>query len=349
VFIPIDETLQAIRKENMYLFMGMSGFTAFIFLTFFLLSREIIFKPIREIKHATARIRERAFDGELGTEGDELKEFSGLCYLIDEKLRTQHNELEQRIHETSNDLSHTNHELEKANRELTKLNDAKSEFFTDISHELRTPLTSIKGAADFLSRQSGTTDRTYLNIITKNTNHLITTVVDFLDYSKLETGHLDLEMSYGSLRQVMNDVIRSQVGTANEKNVKLQLRLAGDIMLDMDERRIFQVMTNLLANAVRFSPETGIVEIRADRSGNFAEITVADQGPGIPREYHEAIFEKFYQAPGDKVNSKLNKGASGIGLAICKGLVETHGGAIRVDSDSGRGSAFIFTLPINAS
>ncbi len=253
--------------------------------------------------------------------------------------------MERKIAEATHDLSETNRSLEAANLDLERLNQAKSDFFSDISHELRTPLTNIKGAADILDRKASCGDPTYLDIIKRNTDHLIKVAIDFLDYSKIESGKLELDLEEASLKDVAEDAVLSQNVVAQKRSVELVLEVPEDLRMVFDKQRIYQVLTNLLSNAVKFSPPGNKVFVRINASdGESAEVCVQDSGPGIEEKYHEAIFKKFYQVGGQQ-DSKIHKGSSGIGLAICKGLVEAHHGHIWVQSRPGEGSSFFFSLP----
>jgi signal transduction histidine kinase len=291
-----------------------------------------------------SRLSMNEVEQDLCKKGDELKEIADFCYLLDEKMKNQHQELERKISEATRDLSETNRSLEEANRELEKLNRAKSDFFSDVSHELRTPLTSIKGAVDTLERKGACSDPVYLDIIKRNSDHLIKTVVDFLDFSKLEAGQLDFNFEQASLRIVAEDAMLSQQAIAQKRSVDLVLDASVDPLVRFDYQRIYQVLINLLSNAIKFSPEHGTVTVKLEPIDSKVRVSVHDQGPGIDPKYHAAVFEKFYQVP-EHNRDKILKGSSGIGLAICKGLVKAHAGDIWVESGPGAGSSFIFTLP----
>jgi signal transduction histidine kinase len=196
-------------------------------------------------------------------------------------MKNQHEELERKIAEATHDLSETNRSLESLNLELERLNQAKSDFFSDISHELRTPLTNIKGAADILDRKASCEDPVYLDIIKRNTDHLIKVAVDFLDYSKIESGKLDLDLK--KLPQaVAEDAILSQQAVAQKRSVELVLKAPEDLRMIFDKQRIYQIFTNLISNAVRFSPPGGTVFVTINASdGKPVEVSVEDSGPGI--------------------------------------------------------------------
>jgi len=345
VYIPCEEALLSIRQNNRFLLGAMIGLTVMIVLILFFFSRALIFKPIHQIK---ALMQKMKLGDEYIDDGDELKEFTGLCNLISDHLKNQHAELERKVAEATGDLSRTNRQLEAANTELSRFNKAKTDFFTDLSHEMRTPLTSIKGATDILFRMNACNDPSYLEIIRKNTDTLIRTTVDLMDFSKLEAGQLEFYIREISLIKVIKNVIDTQKPISQEKGITFEFEAVSFIMAPADDYRLSQVLTNLLVNAIRFSPPNGTVMIRLDSNAQSAIISVTDQGPGIPRQYHEMIFDKFYQTPQQNPRARIHKGSSGIGLAICKGLVEAHNGKIWVDSKVGEGSTFTFTLPLRS-
>jgi len=345
VFVPMDEARSAINHNRAILLGGGMVFAGSLVILVFFAAQSLVFKRLNDIRAAMSRMTVgKQVENHRG-HGDELKEIADFCYLLDEEMKNQHEELELKIAEATHDLSETNRNLEAANLDLERLNQAKSDFFSDISHELRTPLTNIKGAADILDRKASCGDPTYLDIIKRNTDHLIKVAIDFLDYSKIESGKLELDLEEASLKDVAEDAVLSQNVAAQKRSVELVLEVPEDLRMFFDKQRIYQVLTNLLSNAVRFSPSGNKVFVRINASdGESAEVCVQDSGPGIAEKYHEAIFKKFYQVGGQQ-DSKIHKGSSGIGLAICKGLVEAHHGHIWVQSRPGEGSAFFFSLP----
>jgi signal transduction histidine kinase len=345
VFIPMDEARLAINHNRAILLGGGMLFAGSLVILVFVSARSLVFKRLDDIRAAMSRMTiSKQVENHKG-QGDELKEIADFCYLLDEEMKNQHEELERKIAEATHDLSETNRSLESANLELERLNQAKSDFFSDISHELRTPLTNIKGAADILDRKASCGDPIYLDIIKRNTDHLIKVAIDFLDYSKIESGKLELDLEEASLKDVAEDAVLSQQAVAQKRSVELVLKSTEDLRMVFDKQRIYQVLTNLLSNAVRFSPPGGTVFVRINSSdGESAEVSVQDSGPGIEEKYHEAVFKKFYQVIGQQ-DSNIHKGSSGIGLAICKGIVEAHQGQISVQSRPGEGSAFFFSLP----
>ena len=345
VLIPFESAYRAIRRERMILLLTMSAMAVGIVAVLFFFARRMIFNPIHRIRNLTARMRDEAFSDGGAMQGDELKEFAGLCYQMDRKLKCYHQELEKKIAEATRDLSRTNSELEQANRELRALNAARIDFFSEISHELRTPLTSIKGAADILARKDSCTEPVYVNIIQKNTDYLIRTIVDFLDYSRIEAGRLELNLQPTDMTALAADVIAARQPEALKKKLEIRLDSREACTVAADRHRIYQVLSNLLANAIKFSPGGGEIVVGIENRAPDVRIFVRDQGPGIAPQYQQAVFDKFFQVPGRKAPDGLFKGSSGIGLAICRALVAAHGGRIWVESSPGAGSRFVFTLP----
>ncbi|MFC1835565.1 ATP-binding protein [Thermodesulfobacteriota bacterium] len=337
VFVPMDEARSAIIHDKAILFGGSAILAGALVLLLFIFARYLLFKRILNIKSSIRRMGFRSQEKRPLGKGDELKEISDFCYSLDRKLRNEHEELEKEIKDATK-------ELHEANLELKHLNKAKSDFFSDISHELRTPLTNIKGAAEILERKASCTDPAYLEIIRRNTDHLINKVVDFLDYSKMESGQLELNRRMNSLNGAARDAMFSLQGSAARRSVDLVVT-GDETNLPFDETRIYQVFTNLLSNAIRFSPEEASVEVFIGNPHNGeVRVWVQDRGPGIDPKHHEAIFMKFYQVY-EGGHSSITVGSSGIGLSICKRIVDAHGGRIWVDSEPGKGSRFCFTLP----
>lgn len=346
VQIPFENARAAIHKNNRTLLGWMTGLTIAVVASIFWFSGSFFLKPIRNLREQTRNLINTA-DADLEkTPKDELHEFANVCYLLDEQLRNQHSDLEKRIAAATANLSATNIKLLEANKVLGALNTSKSEFLSDISHELRTPLTAIKGAVDILRRKQDGAQSQYLDIIHKNSAFLIRTIIDFLDYAKIEAGRLELEKSRLSVTDVATDVIGAYQGMAAKKRITISLQGEPQTEVTADGHRIYQVIANLLANAIRFAPQNSRITIAVTEMENAVKVAVSDQGPGIPVAQQPFIFDKFYQIPQHKHQKKNGQRASsGIGLAICKGVVLAHGGRIWMENRPAGGSRFCFTLP----
>ncbi len=231
--------------------------------------------------------------------------------------------------------------------QLRTLDQAKSEFLSIASHELRTPLTSIKGSLSLM--RSGIVGKmnemaeNLLGIAETETDRLIRLINDILDLAKIEARKLPLHQEWSSLNELVSTSIQSLNGFAQQAGVRLEMDATAPIETYMDRDRIQQVITNLMSNAIKFSPESGVVTVRCSIDDkNRILIEVKDQGPGIAPEDQEAIFQKFRQASSDR--NPLVKG-TGLGLAIARALVEQHGGEIGLSSQPGNGSIFHFSMP----
>jgi signal transduction histidine kinase len=230
-----------------------------------------------------------------------------------------------------------------------ELDQTKSEFISIASHELRTPMTSIKGSLDLLlggfAGEMNDETNELLVIAQSGCERLIRLINDILDLSKIEAGRMQLRKQRMSLLDSVQRSVRTIKSYADGFKVSLKIECPGqppDVMGDRD--RIDQIITNLLGNAVKFSPEEGTVTVAMSCDAKEVTCRVMDSGPGIPQEQAERIFDKFQQLPGQT----KKKGGTGLGLAIARALVEEHGGRIWVESEVGRGSQFIFTVPVAA-
>jgi signal transduction histidine kinase len=231
--------------------------------------------------------------------------------------------------------------------ELKQLDQAKSEFLSIASHELRTPMTSIKGSLSLLGNGiMGKIDEAPLQLIRiaeTETDRLIRLINDLLDLAKIEARRLPLANEWRNWEETLKTTTTGLVGFAHNANVQIAFDPAPGVEAFMDRDRIQQVLTNLISNAIKFSPTGSTVRIYTGqtKSGHLL-VNVRDQGPGIAPADQELIFQKFRQ--GSSPENPIVKG-TGLGLAIAKALVEEHGGDIGVESELGKGSAFWFTLP----
>lgn len=231
--------------------------------------------------------------------------------------------------------------------ELKALDSAKSDFLNIASHELRTPLTSIKGSLSLLKSSSDNLPkekRTKLFEIAENeTDRLIRLINDLLDLAKIEAGKLPLEKDWIGIDDVVETTLYSLEGISKTAGVTLAYTSGQCKLVEIDQDKVQQVITNLVSNAVKYSPENGTVtvEVSIDKS-NHLKIAVKDEGEGISPDDQKLIFEKFRQASGP--SNPIVKG-TGLGLAIARAVIEEHGGVIGVHSQVGKGSSFYFTLP----
>jgi len=249
------------------------------------------------------------------------------------------------------EIQNKNRQLEVANERLQELDRLKSDFVANVSHELRTPLTAIKGAIDLLLREvAGPLNEKqthYLARVRSNTHRLAGLINDVLDLSRIEEGKIDLQAERVSLAGLVHEVVETLKPLATEKEIVIRATIPeSSLLVWADRDKITQILTNLIGNAVKFISTGGRVAVSAIIDGEWVRVSVADNGPGIPLEEKDRVFDKFYQVA--EVGGAKPKG-TGLGLAISKALVEMHGGKIWLESELNRGSTFHFTLPISGS
>ena len=289
----------------------------------FLLSRSLIV-PIQRIDARLAGIASGDFSGRVDvTNRDELGALGANVNRMNDELRRLYKELE----ETSRH---------------------KSEFLASMSHELRTPLNAIIGFSQVLRERMfgdiNAKQEEYLDDILSSASHLLSLINDVLDLSKVEAGQVELEVAPFSLREALESGVVMVRERATQGGVHVGLAADPDVdVVEGDERRIRQVIFNLLANAVKFTPSGGAVDVTAARVNGEVRISVADTGPGLAPDDQERIFEEFQQAEA----GLAQRDGTGLGLALSKRLVELHGGRIWVDSELTKGSTFVFTLPVS--
>jgi len=233
--------------------------------------------------------------------------------------------------------------------ERTLLEKSKSEFISTVSHELRTPLTSIKGSLGLLA--GGATEKLkpetaeLIRIAHGNAEHLTSLVNDILDFEKLNSGHMKFHFKKCDLADLIRESVEANRGYSQQFDVRFELEepLAPLTVL-ADQPRITQVMANLLSNAAKFSPKGDVVHISLHQDGNMARVAVSDNGPGIPEQFFNHIFDRFTQYDG---SDQRAHGGTGLGLSICKNIIERHNGEINFDTSLKTGTTFYFSLHIS--
>ena len=255
------------------------------------------------------------------------------------------------------EITHYTTTLETANRELQQLDRMKDEFISTVSHELRTPLTSIKGAAELLliyDEEDRESQLEFLRIINNESDRLTRLTNDVLDLSRLESRQMPWLWEEVELADVVNQAVAGTRALSMQKCQSIYVELGSGLPhLWNDRDRLVQVVTNLLSNSIKFTPQGGEVWVSAKKIadeesaalGEMVEVCVSDTGIGIRRAEYEDIFQKFKQ--GGYTLSDKPKG-TGLGLPICKQIVEYFGGKIWVESTPDKGSSFFFTVPVSA-
>jgi len=302
----------------------------------------------------------------------------------EEKIKEYTETLEEKIKERTRELDLRRQEAETSKLQAMEASRAKSDFLANMSHELRTPLNAIIGFSDVLQDQLfgnlNEKQKEYVGDILSSGEHLLNLINDILDLSKVESGKMELELGRFPLKDILNISMTMLREKAMKHNINLRLQIEpdADLEIEADERKLKQIMFNLLSNALKFTPDGGSVSVQArlvnseqylkavnseqdtvnsnkekkelftkyyslttDR--NFIEISVEDTGIGIKPEDMDKLFKEFSQI--ESAYSKTHEG-TGLGLALTKRLVELHGGKIWVESEFGKGSKFSFVIPV---
>jgi two-component system phosphate regulon sensor histidine kinase PhoR len=229
---------------------------------------------------------------------------------------------------------------------LKQLENTRREFVANVSHELRTPLSLIKGFVETLlegAKDDPQLSVRFLHTIEKHTDRLTFLIEDLLTISRLESGRTAINLQTVGLRDEVERVVDDLTARSNEKRVRLVNEVAEGLTAQADSDRLQQVLYNLVENAIKYGRDDGEIKIGAQPySDTKVEVWVRDNGPGIPSDAHDRIFERFYRV--DRARSR-ETGGTGLGLAIVKHIVQAHGGEVWLESEAGLGSTFHFTLP----
>lgn len=232
--------------------------------------------------------------------------------------------------------------------EQNRLEKLRSDFIANVSHELRTPIAMLQGYSEAILDdvvQSEEERQEMIRIIYDESQRMGRLVTDLLDLARMEAGHITLYKETVPIVVVLERMTQKFMQVAKEKHVHLQFvsELPDDVTISLDEDRIEQVLTNLIDNAIRHTPQDGAVTVSLANELSYAKISVSDTGVGIPKEDLPYVFERFYKA--DKARTR-SKGGTGLGLAIARNIVEAHGGNIKVESVEKEGTSFTFYLPM---
>jgi signal transduction histidine kinase len=228
----------------------------------------------------------------------------------------------------------------------------KDSFLNMVSHDLRTPMTAIKAYTSIMRENIGKLNQQsqekYLDIIIKQGDRLTRLINNLLDIQRFEAGKMEMDFELLDMREIAIESVDAFMALAQEKNIKLEKSIPSNrIIISGHRDRLSQVMSNLLSNAVKFTPENGrimvSVKIITEDDKGAARVTVSDNGPGIPVDKQDRLFQKFHQVHEEERHKEQG---TGLGLALVRQIVEYHNGRVGVTSEPGKGSNFYFLLPL---
>ena len=239
-------------------------------------------------------------------------------------------------------------ELIEAKEKAEESDRLKSAFLANMSHEIRTPMNGIMGFAELLKEPDITGDelKKYIGIIESSGTRLLTIINDLIDLSKIESGQMEVTISETNVNEKLAYIYNFFKPEVESKGIQfsLQTGLSGDeVTLQTDKEKFYAILTNLVKNAIKFTNH-GYIQLGYEKKGDFLECFVRDTGIGIARDQQETIFDRFVQA---NIPYKEALQGAGLGLSIAKAYVQMLGGKIRLESESGQGSTFYFTIPFN--
>lgn len=301
----------------------------------------------RQLAGAIGAASARVMMGSI-VQGEELS-IEGVMKILDET--TQVIEYSRRLEQKSRELEAATRELREANERLQELDRLKDEFVSTVSHELRTPLTSIRAFSEILRdspEMSADQRHEFLDIIVKENERLTRLINEVLDLAKIESGRVAWNLQRIDLRAVVEDALLATQRILLDTRINLVKDIPKQpILVTIDKDRVMQVLINLVSNAAKFcEPGKGRIDVRISVGDDMASVSVIDNGVGISHIELDRIFEKFHQVS-DAQEGKPR--GTGLGLPICRRIIEYHGGRIWAESDVGRGATFVFTLPLKSA
>jgi signal transduction histidine kinase len=357
VTIPVDKTFAAMSANRKNMFAHAMIITLLLMSAMFLMMNKIVLTPMRRLKSAIRQFSEGTYSPEKRLKtGDEFEDVCRAFAEMADTLTEYHSCLNGKIKAATKDLEEMNSKLLETNRLLSEANANKSDFIAKASHELRTPLTSIKGAMDYISAKLSSHSRhhpeetslddlhIFFEVIKRNSERLIRMVNIMLDLERIEAAKSEMNFTSSNLSYLIAETMTNLQINADEKGIILNACIPDNLTVFVDEDRIRQVIINLLSNAIKFGPHNSEITINAYQNNSYVVTEICDEGPGIPASEHQKVFEKFYK--------NGNKEGTGLGLTICKAIIEAHSGVIGVKSpyngpyNEKSGSCFYFMLPL---
>jgi len=352
IYLYLENRDELIRSQNIKFISIAAIWIAGLVLILYLILNHYMVRPVEKLAKVSQAVSRGDFSKKIDI--DSRDEFGELCRSVNAmtaSLAEQSEQIQGKVDELEQvniDLKERERDLQLINEQLETANRLKSQFLATMSHELRTPLNSIIGFSELLEDETygslNDRQKKYLGNIVVSSKHLLQLINDILDLAKVESGTIEIRRETISLTDAI-DTVRSVVEPLAAKK-DITITAASQLTADCvaaDPARFKQVLYNLLSNAIKFTPSGGRVTIQTVEEDSFARVSVTDTGIGISQKDQERIFSEFLQVEG--TYSRKYEG-TGLGLALTRKLVELHGGRIWVESSPGRGSRFIFTIPL---
>ncbi len=366
-----DRAMAPIVYFKSVIYIVMAVIIMFSFISSIILTRRFT-KPLIQLAGCAKQVSKGNFNVKADVKtGDEIQEFADVFNNMVQNIKEREKEiavntkelrnskkelesskdkLERNVHSlkvSRNAMLNIMEDINAANEKLKSLDKAKDEFLSVVSHELKTPITPMKAYLEMLIDKDlgklNPRQEKSLRIIHRNIGRLKLLIDDLLDITRLETGRMRLNFKKRDIRKLIRNVISEMKTTAKEKNIDLSSELGMLPYVEADSDRLIQVLTNLINNALKFTPSGGSIKISAAHKDNRVIVSVKDTGIGISEKHLPQIFKKFYQ-----VDSSLKRkySGTGLGLSICRGIIDQHNGDIWIESELNKGTIAYFSLPI---
>jgi len=341
---PIDQLFNLNRSIQTILF-TVTGVFALTALWFWIAAFVTLTRPLVQLTEATTNISQGNFTQQVPTSyvlfKDEITLLSENFNTMTQHLNESYTQLEDRVKQRTQELAEARDEAIEANK-------SKTEFVSVVSHELKLPMTSIKGYSDLmLSGATGELNENQANFLTtirNNVNRMATLVSDLADISRIESGNIRIEPRSVPVWDVADEVVNLTRTQIEQKKQKVILDMPAGLPKALcDRNRLSQILTNLISNANKYTPEGGVIQVEAMQANSMIQIKVQDNGLGMTPEDQEKLFSKFFRSADEKIREAPG---TGLGLSITKNLIELQGGKIWFESEFRKGTTFYFTLPI---
>jgi signal transduction histidine kinase len=340
------ENLFAVSRSIQVILLTVTSVFGLTALWFWIAAFLTFTRPLAQLTQATTRMSQGNLDQRVPTNylffKDEItilsENFNSMAKSLKDLLTSLEEKVEQRTHE-----------LEEARDDAVAANKSKSEFVSLVSHELKLPMTSIKGYSDLmLSGATGQLNENQTNFLTtirNNVNRMATLVSDLADISRIESGNLRLEPREVPVWDVIDEVVTLTRTQVTQKNQTVTVDIPKELPKAWcDRNRLAQILTNLVSNANKYTPEGGAIIVHAILEGDLIQVKVEDNGLGMTLEDQQKLFSKFFRSADDKVREAPG---TGLGLSITKNLIELQGGKIWFESEFRKGTSFYFTVPVH--